>query len=111
MEYGRLVRMTHRRLVSGSAHAIVPVAPACPKVLPETRSPNAFQACERPKAHPSPHGALSSAFWSEVIDVTVAGLNRRLPAYTPPSRNVCSRTARSVVLLCMPPQGHPMSRQ
>src|ERR1700733_8052991 len=103
--------MTHRGLVSGPPHAIVPVAPACPKVPPETRSPNAFHAGERPSAHPSPHGALSSAFWSDVIAVTVAGLNTRVPAYTPPSKNVCSRMATSVVLLCMPPHGHPRPRQ
>src|SRR5262249_43515710 len=41
---GRLVSTTQISCVRGSAHATVPLAPACPKASAETRSPNSFQA-------------------------------------------------------------------
>src|ERR1035441_8809822 len=62
IDHARLVRITQSTCVSGSAQATVPVAPEWPKVRGDTRSPNPFQATARPRAQPSPHGALRFVF-------------------------------------------------
>jgi hypothetical protein len=95
---GRVVRMTQTSFFSGSAQATVPVAPLCPKVRGEHRSPKYDHTREVANPHPRPHGAPTCAFWSRVIAATVAGLKILFPLNDPQFKNVCIRIARSVVV-------------
>src|SRR4026207_2055539 len=99
---GSEVRTTQMVRVAGSAQAIVPVEPLCPKVFSEQPLPPA----DGPMFHPKPRGVRPGGLWLFTISLAVSGFRQAPVSF----RNWPRNFARSGAEACAPPQGAPNLR-
>jgi hypothetical protein len=100
---GSEVNTTHMVRVAGSAHAIVPVEPVCPKVFSEHPAPPKAA----PTSSPRPRDFSPGGLWFFTISLAVSGLTAAPFSF----RNSPRKRARTGAEACVPPQGAPSFRQ
>ena len=117
---GWVVNKTKVMFRSGSAQKTVPVAPPCPKLPGERKSPKNPQQEEGASRHPRPQRIATfwedgipviGLVWSVVIAFTAALRKTRQPSSSPPFRNIFKNLVRSATVENIPPQAAPKLRQ